>query len=87
MKKTFTYENGDVMIVVPAFAEIPMGVLRKARRAKDEADQVFTILETVMGEDSPELAAIDAMTPPEFQEFLVAWTQGAPVGELSSSES
>lgn len=81
----FTVDGVDYTI--PKFSDIPMGAIRKARKATDEADQVFGIIETVMGEDSPELAAIDTMTGSQFSEFLTEWTQGAPVGESSSSES
>lgn len=81
----FTHQGKTYTI--PAFDSLPMGAIRKARKAKDEADQAFTIIETVMGIDSPELAAIDTMTAPEFQTWLEGWTQGAPLGEASSSES
>ncbi|HLP97654.1 MAG TPA: hypothetical protein VK149_04335 [Sideroxyarcus sp.] len=84
-KYTFTH-NGD-KFEIPSFSALPVGVIRKARRAKDEADQAFTILETVMGEDSPELAAVDSMTTEEFQAFIKGWTEGASVGESVSSES
>ena len=80
---THNYKTYDI----PSFSELPVGAIRKARRAKDEADQAFTILEAVMGEDSPELAAVDSMLPAEFQEFILGWTQGAGTGEALSSES
>mgnify|MGYP007089737738 CR=1 FL=1 len=85
--KTFKFEHAGKTYSIPAFTELPMGALRKARKAKDDADQAFTIIETVMGEDSDELAALDSMTANEFQKFLEGWTQGAPMGESSSSES
>lgn len=72
---------------VPKFADIPVGVLRKSRKAKDEMDTVFTIIELTMGEGSDALDAIDSMNSEDFQTFLAGWTQGAPVGESSSSES
>jgi hypothetical protein len=64
-----------------------MGAIRKGRKAKDEADQLFTMLEAVMPEGSPELDAIDSMDADEFKTFMESWTQGAPLGESSSSES
>lgn len=85
--KTFTFEHKGKKFTIPAFSALPMGAIRKARKAKDEADQAFTIIETVMGEDSDELAAIDSMSPEEFQVWLTGWTEGAGVGEASSSES
>lgn len=83
----FHYTFDGVELVIPKFADLPMGVIRKARKAKDEADQVFGILEAVMGEESPELAIIDSMNGAQFSDFLAEWTQGAPMGESSSSES
>ena len=47
----------------------------------------FTILEIVIGENSAELAALDTLNSSEFAEWMKGWTQGAGVGEASSSES
>jgi hypothetical protein len=85
--KTYTFTHDGVDFTIPSFTSLPMGAIRKARKAKDEADQAFTIIESVMGEDSAELAAVDAMTPDQFQVFLEGWTQGAAVGESVSSAS
>lgn len=79
--KTFTFTHKNKNFSIPAFSALPIGVVRKARKGKDEADTAFLILETLMGEDSKELAAIDAMTQEEFQTFIEGWTQGAGVGE------
>jgi hypothetical protein len=78
---TYTFVHNGKKFTIPAFTALPVGVIRKARRGKDEADTAFLILETVMGEDSKELAAVDAMTQTQFQKFLEGWTQGAGVGE------
>lgn len=85
--KTYTFEYQGKKFTIPAFNALPMGAIRKARKAKDEADQAFTILEAVMPEGSPELDAIDSMPADVFNTWLEGWTQGAPVGESSSSES
>ena len=85
--KTYTFEHKGKKHTIPAFNALPMGAIRKARKAKDEADQAFTILEAVMPEDSPELAAVDSMAAEEFNAWLEGWTQGASVGESVSSES
>jgi len=84
-KYHFTINETDFEI--PLFSNIPVGVIRKARKAKDEMDMVFTILENALGEDSDVLAAIDTLEGDEFQAWLAGWTQGAPVGESSSSKS
>lgn len=85
--KTFEFTHDGETFQIPSFTSLPIGVIRKSRKAKDEADQVFTILEGITGEDSPALAAIDSMSMDEFQVFMADWTQGAPVGESVSSES
>lgn len=79
--KTYTFTHAGKDFTIPAFTALPIGVIRKARRGKDEADTAFLILENVMGEESKELAAVDAMDQTEFQAFLEGWTQGAGVGE------
>lgn len=81
MSKTFTFKHNGKDYSIPAFSALPIGVVRKSRKGKDDADIAFMILENVMGEDSKELAAVDSMTQEEFGQFLEAWTQGAGVGE------
>lgn len=83
--KTFTFEHEGNSYTIPAFSALPVGAIRKARKAKDETDQAFTILEIVLGEDSPEIAAVDKMDASQFEKFLSGWTQGAPMGEPSDS--
>lgn len=84
---TFEFEHGGKTYTIPAFASMPMGAIRKARKANDDVDGTFILIENTMGEDSAELAALDAMNSTEFAAFLEAWTQGATLGEASSSES
>jgi hypothetical protein len=83
----FSFEVEGKKYKIPHFGQIPMGAIRKARKGSDDADQVFIILEIVMGEDSKELAAVDRLNATDFAEFIQNWTQGAPLGESSSSES
>lgn len=86
-KATYEFEIDGNTYSIPAFRELPVGAIRKARHAKDETDMAFTILEQVMGEDSPALAALDSITTEQFGEWLNGWTQGASVGEASSSSN
>lgn len=85
MAKKFTFKQDGKTYSIPAFSDLPMGVVRKARKATDEADTAFTIIESVMGEDSPELNAVDSMNAEQFQAFIAGWTQGAGAGEALSS--
>jgi len=83
--KTFTFTQNGESFTIPTLAAMPVGAIRKARKAKDDTDQVFTILESTIGEDSPALAAIDTMNGEEFEAFMTGWSKGAPMGEPSDS--
>lgn len=85
--KIYAFEHKGIKYEIPAFGSLPIGAIRKARKATDQADQAFTILEAVMPEGSPELDAIDSMDSSEFNEWLDGWTTGAPLGESSGSEN
>lgn len=80
-EETYTFTQNGVEYTIPAIVALPVGVSRKARKAADDADRVFIMLEEAMGEDSPELAAVDTMNAEQFDAFLRGWTQGAGVGE------
>jgi len=75
------FKHNGKTFEIPAFADIPMGVLRKSRKSKDELDMTFIIVEEMLGEDSDTLKALDTMKAAEFQEFISGWTQGAGLGE------
>lgn len=83
----YKFEHNGKKFSIPAFTSVPVGAIRKARKEKDEVGQAFAIMEAMLGEDSPELLAVDTMTTAEFATWLEGWTQGAPLGESSSSES
>jgi hypothetical protein len=85
--KVYKFEHAGKKYEVPAFTSLPMGAVRASRKATDDADKAFIIIEYVLGEDSNELKALDSMTASEFSEWLTGWTQGAPLGESVSSES
>lgn len=85
--KTYKFEHKGKTFEIPTLSAMPIGAVRKARKIEDETDKLFTMLETVMPEGSPALAAIDSMDTETFAKFLEGWTQGAPLGESSSSES
>ena len=72
---------------IPSFADMPLGALRKARKADNELDATFELLEGVLGPDSEELAALDTLTIDEFKTWFEGWAGGATVGESSGSEN
>jgi hypothetical protein len=77
----YEFEHNGKKFKIPAFTEVPVGAIRKARKEKDETGQAFAIMEAMLGEDSPALAAVDKMNGAEFGKWLEGWTQGAPLGE------
>jgi len=82
---SYTIEHNNKKVVLPTFTNLPVGVIRKAR--KMEADeQMWFMLESVL--DDKGLAVVDTMSLSEFTEAMNGWTQGAPLGEsLQSSKS
>lgn len=84
--KVYNFTHAGKKYSVPAFGSLPMGAVRASRKAIDDADKAFIIIEYVLGEDSNEIKALDSMTATEFSEWLTGWTQGAPLGESVSSE-
>jgi hypothetical protein len=84
-KESYEFEHKGKKYSVPTFTNLPIGALRAARKATDDADKAFIIIEYLLGEDSPEIKAIDSMKSSEFATWLEGWTQGSPVGESVSS--
>lgn len=81
----YTFEHKGKKYKIPAFTQVPVGAIRKARKEKDEVGQAFSIMESMLGEDSPALLAVDTMNGEEFATWLEGWTQGAPLGESLDS--
>jgi hypothetical protein len=79
---TYKFTHDGKEFEIPAMKDIEAGVIRKSRKAaKDEEDRVFIILETLLGEDSPELAALDKMSATDFGKVIRGWSGGATLGE------
>ncbi len=87
MPATIDLETSQGTLTLPHFSRINGGALRKARKAANEMDQFFTLIEEFCGDPSPELAHLDRLPLVELGELFVQWTQGASVGESSSSEN
>ena len=83
--KLYKFDHNKTTYEIPSFSELPMGAVRKARKATDDIDKAFIIIEEVLGENAPALQALDSMKAAEFQKFLEGWTQGATLGESSGS--
>jgi hypothetical protein len=83
--KLYKFDFNKVTYEIPYFSDLPMGAIRKARKATDDIDKAFIIIEELLGENASALEALDSMKAAEFQKFLEGWTQGAPMGESLGS--
>lgn len=84
---TVTIPTSKGNLVLPHFAKIPGGALRKARKHEEKIDQFYTLIEIALGDPSPELDFVDSLNLAEQGEVFQKWSQGAALGESSSSES
>lgn len=83
MSYTITHKNKK--ITLPAFTDLPVGVIRKARKLEAD-EQIWFVLETVLTEK--DIATLDSMSVTEFANAIGGWTGGTPVGEsLQSAKS
>lgn len=82
---SYTITHNKKKITLPAFTDLPVGVIRKAR--KMEADeQIWFVLEAILSEK--DIATLDSMSVTEFATAIGGWTGGTPVGEsLQSAKS
>jgi hypothetical protein len=84
---TYKFDIAGTTYEVPLLKDAPIGVVRKARKAGNDMDATFIILETMLGEESPELAAVDTLSASAFADWMKGWTQGASLGEASGSSN
>jgi hypothetical protein len=78
---TVDFETSQGLLTLPHFAKITGGPLRKARKAQNEMDQFYTLIEELCGDPSPELDLLDKLPVIEQGELFQKWTQGAQLGE------
>lgn len=81
--KKFEYTWDGNKVVLPGFGNLPAGILRKTRNAKDPMDQAFLMIEELADEKT--LKIIDAMPLEDFGKMISDWAQGANPGESSDS--
>lgn len=81
----FHFEHKGKDFAIPKFENIPSGVVRKSRKAENDVDAAFLVLELTLGEDSKELKALDEKPLSEVGEIIKAWTNGVTMGESSGS--
>ena len=82
---SYEIKHKNKKITLPNFTELPVGVIRKARKM-DADEQIWFVLESVLTEK--DIAVLDTMNVAEFGEAISGWTGGTPVGEsLQSSKS
>jgi hypothetical protein len=86
MSNKYKFEHDGTTYEIPLFKDVPVGLIRRSRKLSlNEMEQTFYILENFLGEDTPAINAVDAMSLEQFQEWLNNWTQGVAVGESSGS--
>lgn len=78
VRDNFVYPVGDLEIRLPSLSYLPPGLVRKVRRLSD-IDAMYTLIETVLGEDSAEQAALDDMDADAYAAFLDAWREHSGV--------
>ena len=82
---SYTIEHKNKKVTLPNFTDMNVGIIRKARKMEPD-EQMWFMLESVVDEKG--LAIIDEMSLTKFNEAMLGWTQGAPLGEsLKSSKS
>lgn len=84
----FTYTFPDEQTVtIPKMEYVAFGIIRRARKAPTEQDQMFEVVENVCGED--ELAVLDAQPQKAILDFMTSWTEASEtnLGESESSSS
>lgn len=75
--------NGTT-ITVPKLQNLPLGIVRKTRNITDETDRLFTTMELLFPEGSPELEVFDSLVgEEEIASFMEQWTgeKDTAVGE------
>lgn len=81
---TVTIETSKGPIALPHPAKIPFGTLRKASQLSD-AEQLFYMFNELASADVLEI--LDALDMVEIMTIHQRWSQGAALGESSSSEN
>lgn len=81
---SYDFKHNGKTVTLPSFKELPVGVIRKARKS-DADDAMWFILEEIL--DEKQLAIVDSMPLDVFTEAMKGWTQGAPLGESLQSSN
>lgn len=81
------FDTSKGKLTLPHISKIPSKAFRLARKGADKLDQFFLLIENTFAEGSKELDLIDSLNTVELGDIFLKWTQGADLGESSSSES
>lgn len=81
---SYTIEHKGKKVTLPEFRELPVGVIRKARKESPD-EMMWVVIESVLSDK--ELDILDTMSLEEFNEAMKGWTQGAPLGESLQSSN
>ena len=75
---SYVIEHKGKKVQLPAFSEMPVGVLRKALH-ETETEQTWYILENVLSPN--DLTVLDSLPLSEFSKHMKAWTGCVALGE------
>jgi hypothetical protein len=75
---TYKVEYEGQTVTLPNFADIPVGLVRKARH-ENEGSQLFAVLEGILSDK--ELEVMDSLPMGEFNRTTREWAGGVSLGE------
>jgi len=74
----YKIEHNTKVIDLPDFGQLPIGILRRARKV-EESEQTWFILEELLSDR--DLKILDTLPTSEFIQHMKAWTGGTSLGE------
>jgi hypothetical protein len=74
----YKIEHNTKVIDLPDFGQLPIGILRRARKV-EESEQTWFILEELLSDK--DLKILDTLPTSEFIQHMKAWTGGTSLGE------
>lgn len=82
----YRYDIGDVTVELPSLKNLPPKVSRRTRKLNSE-DRFWTTLEILLGEDSPEIEALEGLDADTFEDFSNGWSEfsGIDLGKSKAS--
>lgn len=87
LPKTVEIDTSAGPLALPHPAHMPAGIIRKVRKIDDQVEQFYFLVEAMLGEDSAEIEILDKLPMWEMGDVFKQWSEGAQLGESSSSSN